>query len=96
VFSQTLAPLDAPAAFAQTPPLPTSPTNLPSPAANRPRGQYILLSGRAAGSSTNIVYILDTNNQELIALRWNRGTQSLEGLGHRNTADDNKPGGGGR
>ena len=62
----------------------------------RQRGQYVMVSGRAQGSSVNVVYVLDTVNQEMIAVRYNRSGQVLEGVGYRNVADDARQGGGGR
>ncbi|MGQ0628328.1 MAG: hypothetical protein ACT4PL_09555 [Phycisphaerales bacterium] len=63
---------------------------------SRQRGQYVMIAGRAQGSTTNVVYILDTVNQELVAVRYNRGTQALEPIGFRNVGEDGKIGGGGR
>jgi len=80
--------MDAPMALAQSTP--------PGTAAARPRGQYIMVSGRAQGSTANVIYILDSANQEMIAVRYNRSSQSLEAIGYRSLVDDGKPGGGGR
>lgn len=54
----------------------------------RPRGQYIMVSGRLQGSPTNGIYVIDIANQELIALRWDRTSQRLQGLGWRDLARD--------
>lgn len=84
------APLvDASAALAQSTPPGTA-------AAARPRGQYIMVSGRVQGSTANVVYILDSANQEMIGVRYNRTAQSLEAIGYRSLVDDGRPGGGGR
>ncbi len=65
-------------------------------AANRQRGQYVMVSGRSSGSTGNVVYILDTVNREMVALKYNKGNSALEGVGYRNLSDDSKLGGGGR
>ncbi len=58
------------------------------PAAARPRGQYTMLSGQYKGGTSSAVYILDTSNQELVALRWDRTNKRFEPIGYRNIADD--------
>lgn len=63
---------------------------------SRQRGQYVMIAGRAQGSNTNVVYILDSVNQELVAVRYNRATQALEPIGFRSVGEDGRIGGGGR
>ncbi|MGD9690631.1 MAG: hypothetical protein AB7K52_13180 [Phycisphaerales bacterium] len=62
----------------------------------RPRGQYLLVSGRLNGMPANAIYVFDTANQELVALKWEPSRNDLIGLGYRNVADDAKTAGGGR
>lgn len=57
-------------------------------AAQRPRGEYTMISGRYQGSTTAAVYILDAANQEVIALRWDRNNNRFEGIGYHNLKDD--------
>ena len=54
----------------------------------RARGQYTLVSGRTMSGGADAVYVVDSSNQELVALRWDTGKQSLLGLGYRNLAGD--------
>jgi len=60
----------------------------PPTAIVRPRGQYVLVSGRLNGSASNAIYILDTANQEIVAIRWERSQRGFVGLGYRSFADD--------
>jgi len=70
-------------------------TLAPSAGAGAPgrlRGEYAIIGGQtAAGGSSNAAYILDTTNQELLAIRWNatRGaTGELEIIGNRDLTKD--------
>jgi hypothetical protein len=56
--------------------------------AQRARGEYTLVAGRIIGGSTHAVYIIDTANQEMVAVRWNEGQKGLDGIGYRNLAAD--------
>ncbi len=62
----------------------------------RSRGQYLMVSGRLNGQSVNAIYVLDSANQEMIALRWERSQNALISLGYRPLAEDIRAGGGGR
>jgi hypothetical protein len=65
----------------------------------RPRGEYTMVSGKFQGSVEDAIYIVDSSNQELIALRWDRSKKSMAGLGYRSLAADSassRTGGGGR
>ncbi len=62
----------------------------------RARGDYTMVSGRIQGGNTNAIYIVDSNNQDMIALRWNPGTKALDGIGYRDLQEDSRlttPGG---
>lgn len=54
----------------------------------RARGDYTMVSGRIQGGSSNVVYVLDAANQEVIGLRWNESNKSLEGVGYRDLQAD--------
>ncbi len=56
--------------------------------AGRSRGDYTAVGGAIQGGNANAIYVLDAVNQELIALRWNESTKSLEGIDYRNLARD--------
>ncbi len=49
----------------------------------RARGEYTMISGKINVGSTSAVYILDSVNQEMIALRWETGRRSFTGIGYR-------------
>ncbi len=54
----------------------------------RQRGQFLMVSGKLQGSPSNAVYIVDTANQELLAVKWDRAGQRLQGLGWRDMVRD--------
>lgn len=59
------------------------------PDGNRARGQYAMVGGEfLGGGGENAVYILDSTNQDLIAVRWDRTRQSLQGIGYRDLSVD--------
>ncbi len=65
----------------------------------RTRGQYVMVSGRIDGATRNgasgdALYIVDSSNQDMIALRWNATTRTLEGMGYRDLAEDARSSGG--
>ncbi|MFK7758597.1 MAG: hypothetical protein AB8C13_01475 [Phycisphaerales bacterium] len=51
-------------------------------------GQYICVGGATSGGYTNVIYVLDTANREVVALRWNDGTKQLDGVGYRDLVED--------
>jgi len=63
---------------------------------NRARGSYLMVSGRASGVSGNVVYIVDSVNQELVALRYQRAAGRLEPMGYRSLSADSAQGAGSR
>jgi hypothetical protein len=52
------------------------------------RGEYTMVAGRAQGAQSNIVYIVDTVNLELIALTYDQNENQLRGIGYRNLGAD--------
>lgn len=54
----------------------------------RARGSYTMVAGAVQGETTHAVYILDSTNQELVALRWNRNNNRFEGIGYRSLQAD--------
>jgi hypothetical protein len=58
----------------------------------RTRGQYVMVSGKADGSQADAIYIVDSANQDMIVLRWNAQTKSLDGMGFRDLAEDSRLG----
>ncbi len=57
-------------------------------ASGRARGDYTMVAGKIMGGNASVVYVLDANNQEMVALRWNESDKSLEGIGYRDLAAD--------
>lgn len=65
-------------------------------APNRARGEYSMVGGDITGGSPNAVYIIDANNSEMIAVRYNNSRRSIEGIGYRDLSADSasqNPGG---
>ncbi len=54
----------------------------------RARGEYTMVAGKVTGLEAAGVYIIDANNEELVAVRWNQSQNKLEPLGYRNLAED--------
>ncbi len=68
-----------------------------TPAAqSRARGQYVALPAKQLGNPIGVVYVMDTVNEELIALRWDRAAQRLELGGFRDMINDAGTAGKGR
>lgn len=60
------------------------------PRTKRPKGQYAMLDGKIQGSAEAAIYVFDSANFELIALRWDRSRKVLNTIGHRDVAEDFK------
>lgn len=57
--------------------------------ATRARGQYTMVSGEIqGGGDASAIYITDSVNQEMVALRWNNSRKELDGLGFRDLDAD--------
>lgn len=54
----------------------------------RARGEYTMVAGKVTGSSSHAVYIIDSSNQDMVAVRWNEGSKSLDGMGYRDLKED--------
>ena len=57
-------------------------------AQQRFRGKYAMVSGRAQGSTPYLLYILDQNSRQLVAVRYNVQQDLLEGMGYRDLVKD--------
>lgn len=66
----------------------TAPVAVAQALPNRARGEYTLVSGRLQNGGAHAIYVLDSSNHELIALRWDQSRQVLAGFGYRNLAGD--------
>ncbi len=59
---------------------------------DRARGQYTMLAGDVrSGGNSSVVYIIDSVNEEMIAVRWDDNRSALGGLDYRSLADDAEP-----
>lgn len=54
----------------------------------RGNGNYTMVGGQIVGGSPSVVYIVDSNNNEMVAVRWINNR--LEGIGYRDLAADSK------
>lgn len=54
----------------------------------RARGAYTMAAGGAKGSNSEVLYVVDTINRELIALRYDADGKRLAGVGYRNLVED--------
>lgn len=52
----------------------------------RYRGDYTMVSGRANGSSPYILYIVDQNARELVAIRYDSSKRLVDGMGYADLA----------
>jgi hypothetical protein len=56
----------------------------------RARGDYTMVAGKTNAGGPSAVYIVDSSNQELVALRWDQGKQQMVGLGYRSLQGDTR------
>ncbi|MFU8827824.1 MAG: hypothetical protein ACNA8P_00130 [Phycisphaerales bacterium] len=63
--------------------------------ANRARGQYSALSMAVTGSVSDAIVVIDANNQEMVALRWDASRRSLAGIDYVSLQVPTGTGGGG-
>ena len=54
----------------------------------RPRGDYTMVAGQLNFGNSSSVWIVDSSNQEIVALRWDEPKKNFEGIGYRNIAED--------
>lgn len=54
----------------------------------RPHGQYTMVTARMQGQTEAAIVLLDSANQEMVALRWDRNRKVLSPLGYRNLEQD--------
>jgi len=54
----------------------------------RPRGDYTMVSGRILGAEEAGLYILDSANQEMVCLQFDRSRQAMKFVGYRDMAAD--------
>jgi hypothetical protein len=54
----------------------------------RPKGQYAIVDGKIQGQQEGAIYVLDTANQEMVVLKWDRSRKTLNPIGYRDVAAD--------
>ena len=57
-------------------------------AQQRFRGKYAMVSGRAQGSVPYLLYIVDQNSRQMVAVRYNVQQNMLEGMGYADLVKD--------
>lgn len=62
----------------------------------RVRGQYTLAVSRILGMTESGVFIVDSSNNEMVAVHWDRSRKTLAPIGFRDLAADARGGGGAR
>ncbi|TVQ29956.1 MAG: hypothetical protein EA376_14330 [Phycisphaeraceae bacterium] len=65
-------------------------------ATQRARGDYTMVAGRVVGVPESAIYIIDSTNQELVGVRWDRSRRMLQPIGFRDIQLDARGGGGAR
>ena len=58
----------------------------------RARGEYTMISGRTSAGSRPVVYVVDSANGEVVALRWDNNKQQFNGVGYRSIQTDARAG----
>lgn len=58
------------------------------PGNTRARGDYTMVAGEVNFGNSSAVWIVDSANQEIVAIRWDEGRRNFEGIGYRNLGDD--------
>ncbi len=54
----------------------------------RARGEFTMVAGKMTGSSAHAIYIVDSSNQDMVAVKWNESTKSLDAIGYRDLKED--------
>ena len=57
-------------------------------AQQRPRGDYLMVTGDVNGASGQVLWILDQTHEELVAVMWNQPSSNFVGIGYRSLVSD--------
>ncbi len=68
----------------------TQPGTTVKPLESRARGDYTMVSGRIGAGGNHVVYVVDSANQEVMALRWDNSKLVMVGIGYRSLASDGR------
>lgn len=64
--------------------------NSAAPPAGRARGEYTMVAGKSNTGGSEVVYIIDASNQEMVALKWDQSRQAMSAVGYRNMGADTR------
>lgn len=56
----------------------------------RARGDYTMVAGKSNVGPNSTVYVVDSANQEAVALRWDATKQTMIGAGYRSIQTDSR------
>lgn len=54
----------------------------------RPRGEYTMVSAKTNQGGPHAVWIVDSANNEMVAVRWDQSRQAMLGIGYRSISSD--------
>ncbi len=57
---------------------------------SRARGEYTMVAGRVNSGGSSVVYVVDSNNEEFVALKWDSSRQTMTGIGYRSLSTDTR------
>ncbi len=57
-------------------------------AQSRQAGEYLIVGGGLKGTNADAIYVVDTINEEVIAVRYDHTEKQLAGLGYRHLGRD--------
>jgi hypothetical protein len=60
------------------------------PADIRARGDYTMVSGKSNAGGPSVIYVVDSANQEIVALRWDQAGKAMSGIGYRSLQNDGR------
>lgn len=58
----------------------------------RARGEYTMVTGRITAGSQPVVYVVDSANGEVVAMRWDNNRDQFNGVGYRSIQTDARAG----
>jgi hypothetical protein len=61
---------------------------------NRPRGDYTMVPAHIQGMPEAAMFIVDSSNQEMLVLRYDRSAKTIKFIGFRDLAADSRQAGG--
>ncbi|GJQ30545.1 MAG: hypothetical protein HBSAPP03_24290 [Phycisphaerae bacterium] len=56
----------------------------------RARGEYTMVAGKISSGGSSVVYVVDTSNQEVVAMKWDASRQTMTGVGYRSLSADSR------